>query len=421
MKTVGIIAEYNPFHNGHLYQIARAKELAGADYAVIVMSGNFTQRGTSALLDKYARCEMALHGGADLVIELPVCYASASAEYFAKGAVSILDSLKTDALCFGSECGEIEPLWSVARILSDEPEAFQAFLRENLRTGMSFPAARSLALEQFLAIHDTAFAESKSLSAACSLLQSPNNILGVEYLKALLKRNSSMEAYTLPRTGMGYLDTALPKDSFCSALAIRQSLFDGTPVSALSPFMPQGSLSILKQVTGPGYPFTMESFSSMLFYRLLSLQQEGYTDFADVTDALSDKITRFLENYRSYSQFCTDLLKSKDLTHSRISRSLLHILLGIKKQDMLEYAAAGDAFYARILGFKSSSKAVFGSLCTDSIPLISKLADAAPLLSPTGLKMLSQDIFAAHLYGSVAAQKSGGPIPNEYRRQIVIL
>ncbi len=403
MKTVGIIAEYNPFHNGHLYQLSQAKKLSGADYAVVIMSGNFTQRGTPALLDKYIRCEMALLGGADLVIELPVCYAVGSAEYFSKGAVSILEGLSIDSLCFGSECGEIAPLREAAHILAEEPKLFKQQLRENLRKGMSFPAARSLALGK----HG-------------SLLESPNNILGVEYIKALYRLGSSMEIYTLTREGSGYLNPSMT-GSYCSAMAIRQNIFDGVDYEKLSSYMPDTILALLKRSLDDGDPVTTDDFSSMLFYRLLCLQQEGYTAFADVSQALSDKISRLWENYSSYSTFSTSLLKSKDLTHTRINRCLLHILLHIKKQDMLDYAAAGEAQYARILGFKKSSHALFGELRDSSLPLISKLADADKLLSPIGIHQLQQDIFAAHLYDSIAAKKAGRPIINEYRRQIIIL
>ncbi|MDE5802085.1 MAG: nucleotidyltransferase [Lachnospiraceae bacterium] len=410
MKTVGIIAEYNPFHNGHLYHLQQAKALSNADFAIVVLSGDFTQRGTPALLDKYARCEMALCCGADLVIELPVCFATGSAEYFAKGAVSILSNLKTDALCFGSECGSIDALRRTARVLADEPEPFRNALMQNLRKGMSFPAARSLALSQYLtgADYDD------------SLLKSPNNILGVEYLKALIKLDSPMEVYTLPRQGAGYSDDSLQEQHFCSALALRHRLLDGGTCDEFSPFIPKAALHILERELASRKSVHTDDFSSMLFYRLLQLQAEGYSAFADVSDALSDKMAKLLEHYILWSQFCSDLLKSKDLTHSRLNRSLLHILLNIKKQDLCDYEASGNAQYARVLGFRADSKPLFSEL-SKKLPLITKLSDADRLLSPVGMRQLQQDIFAAHLYESVKTQKTGGPMLNEYRRQIVIV
>lgn len=482
MKTVGIIAEYNPFHNGHLYQLTQAKALSGADYAVVVLSGDFTQRGTPALLNKYARCEMALLGGADLVIELPVCYATGSAEYFAKGAVGILDGLGVDALCFGSECGDVDALKQIARILSDEPEHFKQLLQENLKQGMSFPTARNAALRTYLtsckATALSPFGEPKDEYTAAphkeavitNLLQAPNNILGVEYLKALYKRNSSMEVYTVTRKGADYGDNALSAHSFSSALAIRECIFAGREFSALAGSMPPYALDILKRELSAGYPaangyfVSMEDFSSMLFYRLLSLQAEGYTAYADITKALSDKISASLDTYCSVTNFAENKLKSKDLTRSRIDRSLLHILLNIQKADFTAYAACGDVFYARILGFRKTAEPLFRHIKnTSTLPLLSKLANAEATLKaayeacpdsadsisaaqladatslptssvPTGKpkqtadspslhaarRMLQQDIFAAHLYEGVVAQKSGSSMQNEYRRQIVM-
>ena len=413
MKTVGIIAEYNPFHNGHLYQLQKAKALSNADYVIVILSGDFTQRGTPALLDKYARSEMALHCGADLVIELPVCFATGSAEYFAKGAVSILSSLKTDALCFGSECGSIDALRRTAHILSEEPAAFRKALTRNLHKGMSFPAARSLAMAQYAEgeIYDD------------SLLKSPNNILGIEYLKALIKLDSPMEVHTLPRQGAGYSDAVLPGPSeqrFCSALALRHRLLDGGSCDEFSPFMPKAALRILERELSSPKAVHTNDFSSMLFYRLLQLQSDGYSAFADVSEALSDKIAKLLEHYISWAQFCSDLLKSKDLTLSRLNRSLLHILLDIKKQDLLAYDALGNAQYARVLGFRESASPLFSGLSKE-LPLITKLSDAEKLLSSAGIRQLHQDIFAAHLYESIKAQKTGSPMQNEYRRQMVIV
>ena len=420
MKTVGIIAEYNPFHNGHKYQLKQAKALSGADYAVVVLSGDFIQRGAPALVSKYARCEMALTGGADLVLELPVCFSLGSAEYFARGAVTLLDSLGVDALCFGSECGNLSSLKLAADILHGEPDEFKKLLLGHQRDGMSFPAARSLALSEY--IQNTA--EGTGTVAGSSideLLKSPNNILGIEYIKALLVRNSAMETHTLLRQGSGYLDTALPSDSFCSALAVRQAIEQGMPLSSLVPYLPESTLQILERELKLGFPVTVEDFSSMLFYRLLSLRSQGYTSYADVSPALSDKIRNALEEYTSFSHFCKNILKSKDLTYSRISRALFHILLGITEEFLQEAACLETACYARILGFRTSSDGLLSKLSAGSTPLLSKLADAEDRLTPLGREMFAQDVFASHLYEGIAAQKTGRTPEHEYRRQILRL
>ncbi|MBQ9135418.1 MAG: nucleotidyltransferase family protein, partial [Lachnospiraceae bacterium] len=374
--------------------------------------------------------------GADLILELPVCYATASAEYFAKGAVSLLSALGVDALCFGSECGDVTALQTIAQILSDEPAAFKTSLEKNLQSGASFPVARSRALREYITFandfhdkQDLSYKENLSPikelfrtepETLTKILESPNNILGIEYIKALISLHSSMEVYTICRTGSGYSDTALPDHAFSSAMAIRHSILEGSSLDTLSPYMPKESLHILKEELSDGFPVCENDFSGMLFYKLLSLQNKDYTSYLDVSPSLSDKISGLLEQYTSWSQFCS-LLKSKDLTHTRISRSLLHILLDIKKADLQEYGASGYSGYARILGFKKSSQTLFSNLKTTSIPLLSKLADADKLLSCTAKKQLAQDIFAAHLYDSTVAQKTGRTLQNEYRRQIVIL
>ena len=200
MKVNGIVAEYNPFHNGHAYQMKHAKEATGADYTIIVMSGNFMQRGAPALLDKFTRAKMALECGADLVLELPTCYAASSAEFFAKGSVALFDKLGvTTNLCFGSECGNIDTLSRIAEIFYTEPEPYVESLRCNLKKGMSFPIARTWALLQY----------APSLSDDKDVLSSPNNILGIEYLKALMSRNSKIVPFTTTRVGADYHDKRL--------------------------------------------------------------------------------------------------------------------------------------------------------------------------------------------------------------------
>lgn len=215
MKTVGLITEYNPFHNGHLYHIEKAKELTGADRVIVIMSGDYVQRGTPAVLSKHSRAHMALLNGASVVLELPVCYSCASAEFFAKGAVSVLDGLGCiDALCFGSECGNLEHLTSIAHLLSAEPETYRHHLQSSLKNGMSFPAARCHALKKMTGD-----------AYASQILSDPNNILGIEYLKALKKLNSPIVPFTLKREFSGYHDTEL-HDCSSSASAIRKVLMN---------------------------------------------------------------------------------------------------------------------------------------------------------------------------------------------------
>lgn len=223
-KTVGIIAEYNPFHNGHAYQIREVRKQSGADYIIIVMSGDFVQRGRPALLDKYARARLALLGGADLVLELPCAAASGSAARFAQEAVRILDRLGVvQELWFGSEAGELAPLLEAAAVLAEEPPHFRNALRQSLRQGNSYPLARQKALE-------ACSADGEKL-AAPELLCLPNNILGIEYCTALKRLRSSVLPRTLKRVGSGYHDRQA-SGSFASASALRLAVKTGNPEEA---------------------------------------------------------------------------------------------------------------------------------------------------------------------------------------------
>lgn len=418
MKTVGIIAEYNPFHNGHLYQLKKAKEITGADFAVVVMSGDFTQRGIPAVFDKYTRCRLSLLAGADLCIELPVVYATASAELFAKGAVSLLSALGVDALCFGSECGKIAPLREIASLLFAEPPAYKEALNKALKEGLSFPSARAAAVKKC--------ADAGSLSgadmAASDILSSPNNILGIEYLKALLALEKNGQhtpvPYTIKREGDGYLSSTLSEESFCSAMALRKGITEGTP--DLLRYVPESIRQEFADACQTKSALCADDFSGMLFYKLLSEKDTGYASYLDVSSDLSDKIRKNLTSFTTFSSFCENSLKSKDITLTRVYRSLLHILLSIKKEDI-----PASAPYARILGFRETSSEVFGCLSTENIPLLSRLKDASSLLSPEALSCLAKDIFAANLYEHVRmlhmlrTQKDGRPFVSEYSRPVI--
>lgn len=414
MKIVGVIAEYNPFHNGHAYHLKKAKELTGADFCIAVMSGNFMQRGEPALIDKYSRTKMALLNGCDLVLELPVCYAVSSAENFAAGAIALLDRLGVvDAVCFGSECGDITALNSFAEILAKQPADYVEALLNHLKTGLSYPAARNAAL---LSTH-------KELAGYADVLNSPNNVLGIEYCKALLRRKSSITPVTIKRNGGEYNDTRMVSPQ-SSALSIRQSLEQKDNPLFIASQVPTTVFQILEEHFHVNYPIYPKDISLLLKYKLLQYQQKGYTEFLDVTDDFSDKILKNLEFYKTFEEFC-DLLKSKDMTYTRISRCLLHILLDIKKEDLKLFTADDYVYYARILGIKQSSADILNAIKKRaSIPLLSKLSDAEALLNDgahpaNAVRMLQNDIFAAHLYDSVATDKYLTNLPNEYRRQIV--
>lgn len=411
MNVNGIIAEYNPFHNGHRYQLEESKRLTGADYTIVVLSGNFVQRGTPALLSKHVRAEMALRNGADLVLELPAIYATSSAEAFARGAVSLLDSLGVIThLAFGSECGDISILNQIAVILAQEPESFSENLKRLLRRGYSYPAARNEALMLY----------APSLNDNSSVFRTPNNILGIEYIKALLRQSSGIIPVTVRRLGTDYHDP-FPGKSYCSALAVRQAVWNSGDTDGLRAYLPPDAYGLLISHIQDGKIISSGAFSSMLYYKLLSERDKGYEKYLDVSAALSDRITNSLHLYQDYDSFC-DLLKTKEMTYARISRCLLHILLNLKKSDMSDCALLKHTPYARVLGFRRDAEPLLTAISEKSaIPMITKPADAEKILSPDAMHMFLQDIRISQLYHGVAGMLSGSVPQNEYSIPLVIV
>lgn len=412
MNIVGLITEYNPFHNGHLYHIQEAKRVAKADAAVVIMSGNFVQRGAPAIMPKHLRAKSALLSGADLVLELPVCFATGSAEFFAMGAIALLDSLGcVDSICFGSECGDSEILGKIAKILLEEPDDYKKALQNALRKGMSFPQARQHALQgYFINNHFDA-------NALADVLSQPNNILGIEYMKALYQRNSSMKAYSIRRIGAGYHESELT-EKYSSASAIRQSLAKDSLSESIYRQLPFAAQTIMKETFDMRYPVYANDFSLILKYKLLQETKKSLTSYMDVSEDLANRIINLRNDFQSFDGFC-DALKTKDMTYARISRGLLHILLDIRTEHLANYKKNGYCHYAHILGFRKSSAELLSLLKgTSKVPLLTKLTQTEDL-SEAGYQMLHQDIFASDLYESVITDKFETPFINEYRQQIV--
>ena len=411
MKVNGIIAEYNPFHNGHKYQLETSRGLTGADYTVVIMSGDFVQRGAPALLDKHHRAEMALKCGADLVLELPAIYAASSAEYFAMGAVSTLDKLGVIThLCFGSECGDAEILAKIAQILLDEPEEYSAALRKYLKEGYSYPNARNWAL----------FTSYPFLESYRDVFSTPNNILGIEYIKALLKRNCEITPITFRRTGAGYHDRMMDTE-YCSAMALRQAFYAGQEADFIRAQMPPEALEVLRQSLDESPFIRSNDFSELLYYKLLLERDRGYKKYLDVSSDLSDRIRNNLDSYRDYDSFC-DLLKTKNMTYTRISRCLLHILLNLKQDKLNDCKKSDYALYAHVLGMRKDAGELLSAIKEQSsIPLVTKLADADKQLDDIALDMLRQDILVSQIYRSVAFRDKKEPVVSEYSIPIVTI
>ncbi len=412
MKVCGIIAEYNPFHNGHLHHLQKSIRLSQADYTIVVMSGNFMQRGTPALVNKYERARAALECGADLIIELPAYYSTGSAEYFALGGVSLLDKLGVVThLSFGSECGDLNFLSKVSETISDESIAYQKCLQSHLRSGKSYPLARTAAIIEVC----------PELSASISSLTTPNNILGIEYLKAIKRLNSRVTPITLKRCGSDYHDIRLGVNQ-SSATAIRQAILNDVDFKELSGQMPPESYEILSKYLTENQPVFLRDFSEVLYYKLLTERDNGFTDYIDVSQALSDRICKNLYIFDGFEAFC-DLLKTKEVTYSRISRCLFHILLDMRKEEMNKYIYDLNITpYARILGFRKASTDLLKAMSNaSSIPLITKLADAHTSLSEDAYEMLKKEILINDIYSCIRASKNKKPMTNEYSTPIVIV
>ena len=411
MKVAAIIAEYNPLHNGHEFQIKRARQLTGADFIIIVMSGDFTQRGVPAVIDKYQRTKMALNAGADLVIEMPLYYSCSSAEYFASGAINLLNGLGVvDYLVFGSECGDIKILTDIADVLINHKQEISGVIHGLVKEGLSYPIARVRAVEEAI----------PNSYEHVEAMNFPNNILGFEYIRALKQFESSIIPVTNLRIGAGYHDRMMD-NPICSSLAIRSSLEETNELEHVRSQIPFHVYKILEEQYGNTFPVLNKDISSILKYKLLLDEGKGYEEYLDISPDFSAKIIKNLNKYESYSQFC-DLLKSKDITYVRVARNLLHILLNIKKESMKKYKEEGYIFYARMLGFKKSSNELLSALKSEaSIPIISKLADARHQLSPIGMEMLETDIQAAHIYDTIVSEKFKIPTVSEFSREIVII
>lgn len=421
-KIAGIIAEYNPFHNGHKMQIKKTKELTGSEYVIVVMSGDFVQRGEPAIVNKYNRTRMALLNGADLVIELPAAYALSSAEGFAYGGVSILNKLNcVDYLSFGSESGDIDALSNIAKLLLNPGNEFNQSVLSDIKNGTSYPKALSNALEKS-GITQTFSNDSASNRYDLKEIFSPNNILGIEYIKALLLLNSSITPVTIKREDNGYNSQTINEEyEYSSASSLRKILSEGInkPKTSLEKtdeayklcqkYIPEEVNRLLNNEK----LVSTNDFSNLIYYKLLStfsVKDSNFTNdflesFQDINLELCGKINKNLKDFRNVEQFI-ELLKSKNITYARISRVLYHILF-----DISESLVKSEPSYARVLGFKKDSTELLNLIKNSSkIDLITKLADAKTT------PLLEKDIYISNIYEQIA-----GTHINEYQQSPIII
>lgn len=404
MKIIGIVAEYNPFHNGHAYQLACAKNHFDADAVIVVMSGNFTQRGTPAVFDMQTRAKMALSCGADLVLELPVIFSTASAELFAGGAVSVLNSTGiVDELLFGCET-ENMTLFEKAAALMDESESSRIQFRKSISSGNTYASARVSALAS---------------GPLKTFLSTPNNLLGTEYVRALRHLSSTIRPVCLQRKGSLYHDRT-PAGSFISASALRESIkTDQTDLMGhLKNCTPEILHSLYRKKINNGEIVHENDISLLLHERLY--ETDDFSLYMDCSEALSHKILRFRDEFVSFEQFC-GLLKSRDLTLARIQRTLCHILLRIKKEDVISAFTEPHPPYLRILGFNRTGSQLLSLIKKQSgnaeIPLFLMPKEIDGLLSEKAAGCLAYDLYASNLYRMILTSRTGKSYPTEYTRK----
>lgn len=368
MKICGIVAEFNPLHHGHKYIIDTARKETGCDYIVVAMSGDFVQRGEPAIIDKYQRTRMALSCGADAVFVLPSQLSTGSAQYFARGGVALLASIGADTLFFGSESADIDTLKNTDYIKGD--------------------------------------------------IKTPNDILGREYIKAISDLGLNITPLTSARVGTDYHDKTNIYDGFCSASYIRECIMNNSQLSA--DIMPSECFDILANAITEKKLVIPDDLSDILFTRLLEYNQSGYAAFFDVYSDLSDKISSYLKNYKSFTDYIS-VLKSKDITYTHISRALLHIALGITNSQIQCIQEHNYVPYARLLGFKHSASQLISYITEHaSAPVITNTKAFSETITPSLKNIFDTDINASHIY-SYLQNKKTAPFKHEYTQPLIVI
>ena len=407
MKTLGIVTEYNPFHKGHAYMIEEAKKKAGADRVVVVMSGSFVQRGEPAIFDKWTRTEAALMNGVDMVLELPVLFAAANAETFARAAVRILEETGiVDVLCFGSESGDLHSMQEAARLMENETEEFQHILKEHLDEGLSYPAARAKALEIVSQI-------------SSEILSRPNHILGLEYLKALDRYNCTMEPMTIKREG-DYNSPSLT-DGFASAAAIRKALAEGRSTEAL-PQLPENVHDLYNKALSLGTaPCFWNELTPALHYKLRMSSAEEIQEIAEVVEGLENRILHSIDSCYDMKDVI-DFIKTKRYTRTKIQRILLHILLDIKEKEVAYFMNLPKMPYIRVLGFKKESSDILADLTEYAkVPVLTNLKKAPEVLTEDGLALLALEKTATDLHALTYPNQIYRATNQDFTKPLVIL
>lgn len=424
MKHVGVIAEYNPFHNGHQYQLQKIKEHFPEKKIIVIMSGDYVQRGEPAVFDKYLRAQCALKCGADIIFELPCRFATASAEYFASAAVlALYKTGLVDTLCFGAEHDDLSAFYDITDVLLKEPENYRNILQEQLKAGISYPKARSAALSSCLSDENVV-----------NMLKEPNNILAIEYVKAIKRHNLPITPHIIKRFGSGYHDLSTDTP-LCSASAIRNLLvndhfdtkqrltndsmnkkqFPAEEIFAISQYVPEEVWSLLTES-----PYAKPLFLSdfYLFLQHALWRNDSYEDYSEITTDFSNRLKQ-IHRYPAQIEDLIDGLSGRHITGSRVRRALLNILLEQRKTNISQ--DFHFVSYLRLLGFCQPAEPLLKEMKgTCSLPVINKVADAKRLLSGEAYQQFQKEIRNSTLYQQAFYNKYGISMPSEYEHSVII-
>jgi len=411
MKVLGLICEYNPLHNGHIYHIQEALRKYAADCVAVVMSGDYVQRGEPAVADKFTRAGAALACGVDLIAELPAFYVLSSAEIFAKGAVSVLNALSVNSICFGSECNDLKRLQKLAAFFISDTQDYRKLLKENLAEGNSFAKARCNAVTALLG------------DDWGNILKQPNNILGIEYIKTIMKENMNITPLTIARAGNGY-NSLSSSGNFLSASGIRKALEENEQIHSYIPYPTRKYLEEYQNRSWNRRFIDVNDFTYLLFYKLSTAlfncgsNKKEFIQyimrFIDITPDLAAAIfNQAIKWYSGSTDFSfltfAETVKTKNFALSRIKRILLRFILDFDKEKCALYERLP---YIKILGFNDKGRALLKSINKSaSIPLITKTANYKDLVS--------MDIHAANIYNAVYKMQHGIYIPNDYKQTVI--
>lgn len=384
MKILGIIAEYNPFHNGHIYHIQKAKEITKSDYVIAIMSGNFTEQGNISIYNKFERAKIATNNGIDLVIELPTIYANSSSNFFAKGGISILNSLNIiDSICFGAEAKDMQILKNISNSIVSNDKKIWEDISKNLKPGISFAKAREQSITKYLNLEEI------------QEFSKPNNILAIEYLNNLSKLNSKIDTFSILRNESNFNDCKINDNSnFTSATSIRNYIYNNNDLSHLQKFVPNNMMETIENIS----PTFNDLLINLIKYKVITSTKEHLSNIQDVTEGLENKIISAISISSTYNELL-DNIKSKRYQMSKIKRMLNNIILDISKDDFNTIINSNE-YYAHILSVSKRGKILLSEISKNStIPLITSINDSIiNSLSNIQQKMLYLDILSSNIH-----------------------